>query len=542
MPGRRERIRATLRDGRRNWYKISNDASAGVAIVSIYDEIGYFGITAADFVAELSAVDASAIDLHIGSPGGEVFDGFTIFEALVAHRARVTTYVDSLAASIASVIAMAGDRVIMAPYAEMMIHDAFGLCVGNADDMARMVEDLNRQSVKIASVYADRAGGTVKQWRARMQAESWFNAQEAVDAGLADEAAKPKKKMPPGMPPEPMPMDNSWDLSVFRYQGRDKAPDPHAAADVPGVAAVEDAAVGPHGGTGKEGTWDASAEQAKLPSPMTVATCRNMYALYDSARVENGELPKDACSLPHHFVNTDGTPGAASLSGVSAALGRLNQTQGYTDAEKATAERHLRGHQPNDNASGHHTHNDNDDGEVVEVIPWDSAASTVFKAALATAADDFAGWDAEAFRHAVRVNADNAAATRPPTVVDPPYEPPPAPAPTVEPGPADPAFVYDPAAFRDAVRVRAEDAPAAAHAPPTEPAYEPPPPDLPPADPPAPPPVEGFEAYDPDVFRASVKLRADNAPAAPAGQQEQHQQQDPYDGTVVTRALREAAR
>jgi ATP-dependent protease ClpP protease subunit len=373
------RPRARLVQGRTDWYRITNSAGDGgaPADVMIYDEIGFFGVTAADFVAELKQITAPEISLRINSPGGEVFDGIAIFTCLRSHTAKVTTYVDSLAASIASVIALAGDRVVMQPHSQMMIHEGAGLCVGDAADMREMADLLDRQSDNIAGIYAEKAGGTVKQWRAVMRAETWYTAAEAVAAGLADEAAKPGKKMPPD---EPMPMDNSWDLSVFRYQGRDQAPDP--AGDIGDVASLE---------------------------------------VDDQTGEDDDPAPEPAPDLV--------------LNG------------------------------------------------------WDPA---LFRDAITAAANDFAGWD--------------------------------------------------PDAFRDAVRVRASDAPAVARPAPTRPAYEPPPPDLPPQDPPAPPPVEGFEAYDAEVFRAAVRLRADNAPAAPDEPQGQHQTHDPYDPTVVTRALREAAR
>lgn len=214
---------AALQRGRGDWYKISNNTGAGVATIHVYDEIGYFGVTASDFIAELRAIDARSIDLHISSPGGEVFDGFAIFEALRAHRATVTTYVDSLAASIASVIAMAGDRIVMGRFAELMIHDAMGLCVGNADDMAAVIADLDRESERIAAVYADRAGGTATQWRKAMKAETWYSAQEAVDAGLADEIATPAR---PDQDDDDDDVAARWDLSIFRYQNRGAAPAP----------------------------------------------------------------------------------------------------------------------------------------------------------------------------------------------------------------------------------------------------------------------------------------------------------------------------
>lgn len=210
---RSARPRASLRQGRTDWYRITNLADR--AEVYIYDEIGYFGVTANDLVRDLQGVKGSSIELHLNSPGGEVFDGVAIYTALKNHPAQVHVIVDSLAASIASVIAMAGDKVTMARNATMMIHDGHGLCVGNAKDMADMVALLDRTSDNIASVYAERAGGSAETWRGRMRAETWYTAEEAVQAGLADEIQGQENKT-----------ENSWDLSIFNYSGRDSAPAP----------------------------------------------------------------------------------------------------------------------------------------------------------------------------------------------------------------------------------------------------------------------------------------------------------------------------
>jgi ATP-dependent protease ClpP protease subunit len=217
-------------DGAETWYRISNtvdEAGEPVASVSIYGDIGSWGITAAAFVEELKAVDAAEVNLYLNSPGGEVFDGLAIHNALRSHRARVMVQVDALAASIASVIAMAGDRIVMSPHSQMMIHDASGVTQGNPEELREYAEFLDRQSDNIAAVYAERAGGTVKQWRARMRDETWYFADEAVEAGLADEVAKPTR-MVPGEEEEARALAASWDLSVYNYAhtSRELAPAP----------------------------------------------------------------------------------------------------------------------------------------------------------------------------------------------------------------------------------------------------------------------------------------------------------------------------
>lgn len=216
--------RAELRPDR-TWYAISNEITGGAVDVWIYDEIGWFGITAQEFVLELATVQAGQLNVHLNSPGGEVFDGIAIYNALVSHPAKVHVTVDALAASIASVIAMAGDTLTMGRHSQLMIHEPYGMCLGNAADMATMIEQLDRCADNIAGVYADRAGGSVDAWREAMRAETWYTGAEAVTAGLADEVVA----NPRGETAEPEGVEEvaaRWDLSVFAYAGRAEAPRP----------------------------------------------------------------------------------------------------------------------------------------------------------------------------------------------------------------------------------------------------------------------------------------------------------------------------
>lgn len=177
------------------WYRISNEVGTGAdgtPEILIYGEIGsdWFpeDVLAYTFVRDLAAVDAPAITVRINSPGGFVFDGIVIYNALKDHPAKVHVIVDGLAASAASFIAMAGDTITMNRASEMMIHDAWGLAIGNSADMLDMAQFLDRQSNKVAGIYAARAGGPVERWREAMTAETWYSPTEAVAAGLADEA------------------------------------------------------------------------------------------------------------------------------------------------------------------------------------------------------------------------------------------------------------------------------------------------------------------------------------------------------------------
>lgn len=190
---RRTRVEA-LHDltAARRPHRAPTNTAAGVARLDLDLEIGVWGITAAEFTEQLRDITAGTIELHINSPGGDVFDGIAIFNALRDHPARVEVVVNGIAASAASFVAMAGDTVRMNTASSLMIHDAMTVTGGNEADHLRSAELLSRVSDTIANIYAGRAGGTVEEWRERMRAETWFNSDEAVAIGLADEVAADK--------------------------------------------------------------------------------------------------------------------------------------------------------------------------------------------------------------------------------------------------------------------------------------------------------------------------------------------------------------
>ena len=201
----RESIRARFQPTGQSWYSIAN-AAGPVAEVRIYDEIGFWGITADDFASELSQITADQIVVAINSPGGEVWDGVAIYNALRIHPASVTTRVDSLAASVASIIVQAGDVRQMVDSAQMMIHKAWGLFVGNADDARTMADILDQQDGILAAIYADRGKGTAADFLSMMADSTWLTAAQAVEHGLADAILTPKRQQAkaelPSEPPE----------------------------------------------------------------------------------------------------------------------------------------------------------------------------------------------------------------------------------------------------------------------------------------------------------------------------------------------------
>lgn len=179
---------------KQSWYKIlaehRSDEGAHAEIL-LYGEIGldWFGegIAAAGLVRELADLDVTTIDVRINSIGGQVFEGLAIFNALDRHPATVTTYIDGMAASIASIVALAGNEVRIAENAFMMIHNAWGIEIGDSKAMLKRAEILDTLDGGLADTYMAKTGESEKSIRAMMDEETWFNAEEALAVGLVDE-------------------------------------------------------------------------------------------------------------------------------------------------------------------------------------------------------------------------------------------------------------------------------------------------------------------------------------------------------------------
>lgn len=170
----------------KRWFEIKTKAGKN-AEVWIYDEIGGFGISAKEFIKELNALEAESIDLRINSPGGVVFEGAAIYNALKRHGAKVTSYIDGLAASIAGVVALAGERVVMAENALFMIHNPWAMCVGDAGEMRKTAEILDKVRATIMNAYMEKSGMGEEELMAAMDAETWYSAAEAKASGFVDE-------------------------------------------------------------------------------------------------------------------------------------------------------------------------------------------------------------------------------------------------------------------------------------------------------------------------------------------------------------------
>lgn len=395
------RMYALHQPGVNDWYRIRNQKEPGKPVeLHIYDEIGYFGVTASDLVRDLADV-IGPLDVHVNSPGGDVWDGIAIYNCLMA-RQDVTVYIDGIAASIASVIACAGSPVLIARNAQMMIHDGFGQAIGNAQDMRDFAEQLDRASNNIASIYSDRTGRPVSYWRELMKAETWYDAEQAIDAGLADRlidsGAGRRVKEPQA----------KWDLTIFRGAAsppyvsetttrhapmtgththdhsahgqpdhddgmhshphthqNDAHHDHHDAWDPDGDG---DDDSNPAGDTDNS-HWSADGKQLKsVPGkplnasmePIDIQNANADHSPWDAGRAwknaSNSDSPgsfyKGICAgrrsgpsdersswaLPHHYHPGD----APNAAGVQAALSRINQTEGLTNKSEALA--HLQAH------------------------------------------------------------------------------------------------------------------------------------------------------------------------------------------------------
>lgn len=200
----------TTTNDRKTWFRcersITNNEDGDTALISIYDEIGIWGVTAKDFRDELKSLGSGIknIELSINSPGGEVFDGLAIHNLLARNKAKVTVRIDGLAASIASVIAMAGDEIIMPSNALMMIHDPSGLVVGTSRDMRELADALDKIKEGLISAYAGKSNMDRDEIADMMADEVWLTADEAIAMGFADVLEKPMR------------MAASFDLSKFR--------------------------------------------------------------------------------------------------------------------------------------------------------------------------------------------------------------------------------------------------------------------------------------------------------------------------------------
>ena len=177
-----------------NWYSIKNIAKSQTTEVMIYDEIGNFGVDAKSFINEIKQIpNDTSVLLRINSPGGSVIDGLAIYDAISRMPQKVTARIEGIAASMASVIALAADEVIMSENSLYMIHNVWGGEVGDSDDLRKAADLMDKMGERLINIYVSKTGQTEEQIRSWMDEETWFNSLEAQEAGFINLVEEPIK-------------------------------------------------------------------------------------------------------------------------------------------------------------------------------------------------------------------------------------------------------------------------------------------------------------------------------------------------------------
>lgn len=181
-----------------NWFSIYARGENSPVEIFIFDQIGksWFsndGVSAKEFVTALAEYQNRDLTVRINSPGGNVFDGLAIYNALKMHKGHVETRIEGLAASIAGVVALAGKQITMAESAMAMIHNPSMLAEGDADELRDKADMLDKIGNQLAGIYSARSGKTQDEALGAMNKTTWFTAQEAKDWGLVDEITAPLK-------------------------------------------------------------------------------------------------------------------------------------------------------------------------------------------------------------------------------------------------------------------------------------------------------------------------------------------------------------
>lgn len=176
----------------RRWYDIKASADGKTAELFIYDVIdSYWGVSAEEFVRDLNALDADKIIVRLNTPGGSCFDGMTIFNALKEHPATIVTQIDGVAASMGSLIALAGDEIRMADNALVMIHNPWVVIAGDSRDLRHEADVLDKIATNMRQIYMDKTGKDEAAMQAIMDVETWWTAEEAKAHDFVTDVFKP---------------------------------------------------------------------------------------------------------------------------------------------------------------------------------------------------------------------------------------------------------------------------------------------------------------------------------------------------------------
>lgn len=221
----------------RSWFKVLAKAADQPAEISIYDEIGMWGVTAKDFIDSLRGIESKAITVSINSPGGSVFDALAIYNALRMHDAEITVKVMGVAASAASLVAMAGDVIEMPENTFMMIHNPLTFAYGNSAELRDMAELLDKIGSSLTATYVARTGQPEADVQALLDAETWLTATEAVAKGFAT-VMLPALKVEAAFDIERLPTDIRAVFEAASKPAPEVVPQATRAAQIVAVAAA----------------------------------------------------------------------------------------------------------------------------------------------------------------------------------------------------------------------------------------------------------------------------------------------------------------
>ena len=190
-----------------NWYNIKNLSETSTEVI-IYDEIGAWGVDSKSFIEEVKEISTENVVLRINSPGGSVIDGLSIHDAIKRMPQKVTAQIEGLAASIASIIALGADEVTMSENSLFMIHNVWGGETGGAKEMRRAADLMDKMGERLVNIYVGRTGKEESEIRTWMDEETWFTAEEALEAGFINHIE------------EPIALAAKFDLNKLNYKNK----------------------------------------------------------------------------------------------------------------------------------------------------------------------------------------------------------------------------------------------------------------------------------------------------------------------------------
>lgn len=308
----------------RRWYAFRNATETEVEVY-LYDEIGFWGTGAKEFIAELRQHAGKHVHLRINSPGGEVIEGTAIQNALRRHSGGLTVHIDALAASMASVIAMAGNPIFIADNALMMIHDPYTFAAGTSEELRKSADLLDTMKANLVRAYVSKTGMPEKEIEDMMAAETWLGATEAVALGFAD-AIEDGVQAAASMTPEKA--RAKFDI-LKKCMAENTEPTPEAPE-------TPEAPVAPVEPTAPEVTPEAPEvpETPEAPAPETPEAPDAPEMPAPSAKVDVVALTSQITALNARVISAEARAVAAeaALDQVSTALSNLEKSKGLAPA------------------------------------------------------------------------------------------------------------------------------------------------------------------------------------------------------------------